>query len=126
MKWRSRTIRVIKIVPCVENIVPQKFKERSVNAVCSCFSSHVHKRGCLTAELCRVLGFLNLEFFYGVDRRTYNEVVEILVRHLNAVEQINIVTAALTCDVNDVSCLLHGRTTRTCRRFDNTVAEQRE
>src|SRR5262245_28489372 len=120
MKWRSRTIRVIKVVPGVENIVPQKFKERPVNLICSRFGRHVHKSGCLAAEFCRVLGFLDLEFFYGVDGRTYNQVVEILVRYLNAVEQINIVTAALTCNVNDVSGLLHGRTASARRRFDNT------
>src|SRR5262245_2962969 len=126
MKWRSRTVRIVKIVPGVENIVPQKFKERSVNAVRSGLSCHVHKRGCLAAELCRILGFLNLEFFYGVDRRTNNQVVEIFVSHLNAVEKINIVATSLACDINHVSGLLHGRTTRARRRLDNTVAEQRQ
>ena len=40
--------------------------------------------------------FLNLELLNRVYRRIDNQIVEVLVRHLYAVEQVNIMSAALT------------------------------
>ena len=86
----------------------------------------VDQRRRLAAELRRVLRLLDLEFLDRVDRRIDDEVVEQLVGHLDAVEQVDVVTRALAADVGQRPGLLQRVAARAAGRNDDGVAQLRE
>ena len=74
------------------------------------------KRRCLAAELGRVLGLLDLELLDRLDRRIDDEIVEQLVGHLDAVEQVDVVTGTLPAHVGQWSGLLQRVSARAAGR----------
>ena len=82
----------------------------------------VDESRCLTTELRRILRFLDLEFLYRIDRWTDVQIVEVFVGDFDAIEKIDVVTAALSGDVDDIAGLLQCRSASTGRRLHNRIA----
>ena len=115
-----------EVVPGIEDVVSDEAEEGAADVVGARFGCHVDQRRCLAAELRRVHRLLDLELLDGVDRRVDHQVVEQLVGDLHAVEQVDVVSRALTADVRERSRLLQRVATRPSRRDDDGIAELRE
>ena len=86
----------------------------------------VDQRRRLAAELRRIHRLLDLELLDRIDRRVDDEIVEQLVGHLGAVEQIDVVPGSLAADVRQRARLLQRLAARSARRHDHRIAQLRE
>jgi len=123
---RHRLGRIVEVVARVEGVVAHEFDRGAVERIAPRLGDDVDQRRRLAAELRRVERFLNLEFLDRVDRGADDEVVEVLVGDLDAVEQIDVVAAALTEDCRQRAGLLERRAARPAGRQHDAVAQLRE
>ena len=97
-----------------------------MEAVAARLRDDVDERGGLAAELRRIHRLLNLELLNRVDRRADDEVVEVLVGDLHAVDQVDVVAAALAVDVRQRAGLAERRTARAAGRNRDAVGQLRQ
>ncbi len=107
-----------------KDVIPEKFKEAPVIVIGAGSGGDVDQRRSLAAEFGGVHGFLNFEFLNGIHRRADDQIVEVFVRHLDSIEQVDVMTAPLAAHVHQISSLLQGCAARPPWRFDDAFAEQ--
>ncbi len=103
--------------------MPGEFEEAPVQRVRAGARRDVDQRRRLAAELGGVLRLLNLELLDRVHRWIDHQVVEQLVGHLRAVEQIDVVTRPLAADVGERPGLLQRVAACASRRDHHRVAQ---
>src|SRR5262249_46295552 len=74
----------------------------------------------------RVHRFLDFELLNTIYGRTDDEVVEVLIGHLDAVEQIDVVTAALAVDVRKLARLTEGAPACSARWNGDAIGQLRQ
>ena len=102
-----RRLRIEKILR-VENIVAHELEQAAVELIRSGLGDDIDHRAGLASELGSIGRLLNVEFADGFDGGSDHHVVEMLVGHGRAIDQIQVVSAALPQDVDQRSGLLHG------------------
>lgn len=106
--------------------VDEKLERVAVKLFGAGFRGDADERRSLAAKLSRVSRLLNLELLNRIHRRIDDEIVEILVRDFHAVDEIDVVTAALTGHVHQIAGLLKCAAACPAWWFDDAFAEQRE
>src|SRR6185436_18475311 len=94
-RWRGVS-RIVEIVSGVEFVVPQELDGAAMNIITAGLRDDINERGCLASEFRGIQRLLNFELLNAVNRWTDHEIVEVLIRYLDAIQKINIVAAALT------------------------------
>ena len=119
-----RLVLGVEVAARVELLVPQEFEGTAAQRVRPRPGGHVDQRRGLAAELRGVLRLLDLELLHRLRRRVDHQVVEQLVGHLDAVQQVDVVARALAADVGQGTGLLQGFAAGPARRQDHGVAQQ--
>jgi hypothetical protein len=124
-RWHRRVLRIEEVVG-VEGVVAVELEQAASKRVGARPGRDVDQRRRLAAELRRVHRLLYLELLDRVDRRIDDEVVEQLVGHLRAVEQIYVVPGSLAADVGKLAGLLQRVAASAARRNHHRVRELRQ
>src|SRR5436853_1220735 len=85
-KWRYRLVGIVEEILRVEHFVSEELEQASVKSIRPGFGGHVDEGRRLSSEFRRIHRLLNLEFAYRFHRRADDEIVEIFIGDLHAVE----------------------------------------
>ena len=100
----------------VEDVVPHELKQAAVKRVISRLRDDVDHAARFSAEFGVVGGLIDIHFLDVVHGRAQNQIIECLVGDGHAVDQVEIVPAALSQNSVTRSGLLQGRPTCAGRR----------
>ncbi len=123
VQGRHRLAEIIEVVAGVDGAVAHERESAAVQRVAAGLGHDVDECPGLAAEFRWIHRLVDLELLNGVDRGADHEVVEILVGDFHAVEQIDVVTAALSLDGGQAPRLLQRGAPRSAWRSDDTVGE---
>ena len=126
VKGRHRLGGIVEVIVRVEPIVAHEFERAPVKSVGAGLGDDVNERRCFPAELRGIHRLLNLELLNGVNRRADDEIIEVLVGHFDAVDQVDVVAAALPVHVGERAGLAEGRTASPAGRNRHAVGQLRE
>src|SRR5712692_10092676 len=107
----------------IENVVADELEQAAVTTVRSRSAHDVDHRPGLASEFRSIGRLLDIELFDGVNRRSDHQVIEVLIGYGDAIHQIQIVSAALPQDVDQVAGLLHRVPSRSPWRPDDALAQ---
>ena len=122
----NRLVRVVEIVVRIEAIVANKTENASVQCIGPRPGRHIDQRRRLAAEFGRIHRFLDLELLNGIHGWVDDQIVEQLVGHLDAIQQVDVVAGALAANVGERSRLLQRGAPRTARGNHDRVAQLRQ